>query len=278
MIAFLSSLDAALHKHPLDEEDLKTLKGEWLSLWDKDIDTLTACQMLSSMSQDLDIRRKEIVREYLAWFLEPSLLSKDNFSCPYHLQRNKSFTMPFKTWKEEVLEVNTYFKETVTHVQFRYFMRCKRCGDNCSYRIFRSENGGLFWRKSEYDKEYAKPKSRQQKAADTRTKRNKEEIEKILRPLCGMLADKGLAIDVPDEDYFIFKGSSDLYAFIAWQVTDCSEKIDDIPWDVIIDILKPPCKKGNVMTLASEIKNKKHEEPKESADIMKCLENILEKL
>ena len=277
--SILDDFNTLLHKKTFTDSELLSLIGEWISLFPKAVKPATAYQKLSSIIVDLDGRRKEIVKELYVKVIQISLRDKDSFTCPYFLKKRfDGITMPFETWKEEVLEVCGQSRDMKTRIQMLYFMRCNRCGEQCSNQIIRPERELSLRRRSEYDKEkgnLSQKTTRQQKAAKTKEITNKGEIERFLRPLCGMLVKKGLASDVPDESFFRFTGSADLYAYIAYQVTDTSEIIKTIPWSVITKILIPPRSQGYLERVASEIKNEKRDKPKEHKFIENCLDNIL---
>ena len=152
--SILDDFNTLLHKKTFTDSELLSLIGEWISLFPKAVKPATAYQKLSSIIVDLDGRRKEIVKELYVKVIQISLRDKDSFTCPYFLKKRfDGITMPFETWKEEVLEVCGQSRDMKTRIQMLYFMRCNRCGEQCSNQIIRPERELSLRRRSEYDKE-----------------------------------------------------------------------------------------------------------------------------
>ena len=198
---------------------------------------------------------KAVFADALAYFL----LTADYQHCPYFNQQCCSVNLPFESWDEELNAIRDVRGWPPHYVEPEYYQRCSTCRKDCTHRIIKPEENGPYWRRSEYEQmnnPTAQPdKTRQQKAADTKKEGATGDIEDTLRKLCEKMLAGSMVKKADDGINYKLLNNNQLYAYIAWRVTQESN-LDNIPWKAIIPILAPPGK-ADYKAYASKYKNGK---------------------
>lgn len=281
---FLKRLKSALHKRRLDRKLLDDLQFEWFLIDKEIIDLSTAYGMLSTINKDLDEERSKELEWYFLRLMSKSIHKRDNYRCPYFLQKeNSDIKLPFKTWEEEIRAVCSDYNsdfESEYDFEILYFQRCCRCKEiDCPYRIIHPEKDGPYWRKSEYNQKYPQhqesshiEETPQQKAARTKTEEAEDAIEEDLHALCEKLIEynDNNFVKRTDGGIYKFNGSARLYAYLAVQISD-NNGLTRVPWKVFKKHLNTSFCNKSLGVAKQKIKDKR---PRGGSKIDSCMAEI----